>query len=90
GTRRGSRLQGDRKGLLPTASPATSRGGDASGMGGHPLAARLPTGKGNRRLIGQGQVHALGRCGWELARSVSGACRGYQACRGYWEFTRMA
>ncbi|RRT51124.1 hypothetical protein B296_00003882 [Ensete ventricosum] len=29
-------------------------------------------------MIGQGQIHASGQCGWELARSASGAHRGYQ------------
>ncbi|RWW01585.1 hypothetical protein GW17_00035371, partial [Ensete ventricosum] len=35
---------GTRKGLSPAAIPATSR------RGGHPLAARLPMGKGSHRL----------------------------------------
>ncbi|RRT32906.1 hypothetical protein B296_00049206 [Ensete ventricosum] len=33
-------------------------------------------------MIGEGQVHALGRCGWELARSALGARRGYREFAG--------
>ncbi|RRT31400.1 hypothetical protein B296_00058351, partial [Ensete ventricosum] len=39
-----------RKGLPPTASPITSRGGDTGHKGGRPWAGRLPTAKGNCRL----------------------------------------
>ncbi|RRT37179.1 hypothetical protein B296_00049625 [Ensete ventricosum] len=42
--RKGDRLQGACKGLLPAASPAASR------RGGRPLSRWLPTSKGNRRL----------------------------------------
>ncbi|RWW61231.1 hypothetical protein BHE74_00031721 [Ensete ventricosum] len=38
-----------RKGMLPAASPTSSRG-DSAGRRGGPLAGRLSTGKGNRRL----------------------------------------
>ncbi|RWV95353.1 hypothetical protein GW17_00042028 [Ensete ventricosum] len=39
-----------RKGLLPVASPAASRGGGAGRRGGRPLAGWLPTEKGSCRL----------------------------------------
>ncbi|RWV85676.1 hypothetical protein GW17_00052513, partial [Ensete ventricosum] len=48
--RKGGQQQGTRKGPPPAASPAASKGDGASHRGGRPLARRLPTGKGNRRL----------------------------------------
>ncbi|RWW81042.1 hypothetical protein BHE74_00010592 [Ensete ventricosum] len=48
---RGYRLQrGARKGLPPATNTVARRGGDASRRSGRPLAGRLPTGKGSRRL----------------------------------------
>ncbi|RZS01761.1 hypothetical protein BHM03_00031669 [Ensete ventricosum] len=44
GADKGGRLPVARKGLSPATIPATSR------RGGHPLAVRLPTGKGSHRL----------------------------------------
>ncbi|RRT41660.1 hypothetical protein B296_00055931, partial [Ensete ventricosum] len=34
----------------PAASPTANRGGSANRRGGHPLAKRLPMGKGSRHL----------------------------------------
>ncbi|RRT35060.1 hypothetical protein B296_00031267 [Ensete ventricosum] len=48
--RKGGRLQGARKGLLPAANPTASRGSGASRRGGRPLAGRLPACKGSRCL----------------------------------------
>ncbi|RWW09354.1 hypothetical protein GW17_00027162 [Ensete ventricosum] len=39
-----------RKGLPPAASPTATKGGGAGRRGGRPLAGRLPTIKGSRRL----------------------------------------
>ncbi|RWW25290.1 hypothetical protein GW17_00010377 [Ensete ventricosum] len=50
GARKGGRLQGARKWLSLAAIPIASRGDGASRRGGRPLARRLPTGKGSRRL----------------------------------------
>ncbi|RWV77187.1 hypothetical protein GW17_00062025 [Ensete ventricosum] len=47
---RASRQQPTCKGLPPAASPAASRGGGAGRKVGCPLAGRLPTAKGSRRL----------------------------------------
>ncbi|RWW54940.1 hypothetical protein BHE74_00038448 [Ensete ventricosum] len=49
-TRGHSRLWPAHKGLPPVASPSASRGGGAGRRGGRPLARRLPTAKGCRRL----------------------------------------
>ncbi|RZS25845.1 hypothetical protein BHM03_00059107, partial [Ensete ventricosum] len=47
---RASRQRPARKGLSPAASPTTSRGGGAGRRGGRPLAGRVPTAMGSRRL----------------------------------------
>ncbi|RWV84054.1 hypothetical protein GW17_00054266 [Ensete ventricosum] len=47
---RTNRLRPARKGLPPTASPTANRGDIAGHRSGRPLAGRLPTAKGSRRL----------------------------------------
>ncbi|RWW36054.1 hypothetical protein BHE74_00058953 [Ensete ventricosum] len=75
---KGSNLQGaaSPQGVAPATSPIASRGDGASRRGGRPLAGRLPTAKGSRRLRrGSGSDGAVRvMVGWGIFLSKRWLC----------------